>query len=252
MNFSTSPPNRRVISGAAVPQYASSAFRDLGRRRALREAGEADEVGEEDTHLLVPGPRRRQVQPPEPLVAQLAPHCEADDHVRRDDQAVPLPPARVPLALASDRYADHRLGQEEEAGDNRDREQVPSVAEDACVTHGADRVHERPAHRDGGDEPARRGLGIRPLQWRDVRHRPGEPDDHRGEHRDPEERAATNEPRSEPGPDVHERRARREHRAHEQPDRDRDLEASMLLREEDRRRADRVEPHEAAGGHECE
>ena len=83
MNFSTSPPNRRVISGAAVPQYALSSGRDLGRRRAVGEAREPDEIAEEDADVLMPLARRRQVEVPEPLVAPLAARGQADDHGRR-------------------------------------------------------------------------------------------------------------------------------------------------------------------------
>ena len=61
---------------------------------------------------------------PEPLVAPLALGREADHQVGGDDQPVPLPPARVPLALAGERDADQRLGEQDEAGDDRGREQL--------------------------------------------------------------------------------------------------------------------------------
>ena len=52
--------------------------------------------------------------------------------------------------------------------------------------------------------------------------------------------------------DVDEGGTEREHGADQQADRDRDLEAGVLLREEDTCGPDGVQPHEAAGGHERE
>jgi hypothetical protein len=86
--------------------------RDLGRRRALREAGEPVEVAEEDADVLAALTRRGQVEVPEALVAPLALGREADDQIGREDQAVPFPPTRVPLALACRGNADQRLGQQ--------------------------------------------------------------------------------------------------------------------------------------------
>jgi hypothetical protein len=53
-------------------------------------------------------------------------------------------------------------------------------------------------------------------------------------------------------PHVDECRGCREPRADQQADRDRDLEARVVVREEDALRPERVEPHEASGRHEGE
>ena len=131
MNFSTSPPNspgdQRRRNAPVRVEHGS----DLGRRRALGEAREPHEVAEENADVLLTLPRRRQIEVPESLVAPFATRGEANDQVRRDDQAVPLPPARMPLALPGDRDPDHRLGQQQEAGDDGHGEQVPAVPEDA-------------------------------------------------------------------------------------------------------------------------
>ena len=66
----------------------------------------------------------------------------------------------------------------------------------------------------------------------------------------PQHPAMANQPRREVGPEVDERRRSREERAHEQPHRDRDLEAGAALREEDALRSEGVEAHEAARRHE--
>ena len=95
LDLAAEPPRDQRRGGAPVGVEHG---RDLGRRRLFREGREVDEIGEEDADLLMPGAGRRQVQAPEPLVAPLAAGGQADDHVRRHDQAVPLPPARVPLA----------------------------------------------------------------------------------------------------------------------------------------------------------
>ena len=250
MNFSTSPPNSAGDQRRGGAPVGVEHGRDLGRRRSFGEGREVDEIGEQDADLLVPDTRRRQVQPPEPFVAPFPAGREADDQVGRDDQAVPLPPARVPLALTGHGHADHRLGEEEEAGDDRDRQQVPAVPEDDPVADGADRVDDRPGDRQRRHQVVRRRLGVGPFERRQVLDRPDEPRDHHGQHRDPEQATAPNQPGPDPGPDVDERGSRREDRAHEQSNRDRDLEPGVLLREEDRGRPDGVEPEEASGRHE--
>jgi hypothetical protein len=53
MNFSTSPPNSRVISGAAAPQYALSTAATSAGVRALSEGRETNKVAEEHTDFLV-------------------------------------------------------------------------------------------------------------------------------------------------------------------------------------------------------
>src|SRR5229473_3290083 len=73
-------------------------------------------------------PRRVQVEIPEALVAPFATSGEANDQVGADDQAMPLPPTRVPFALAGERDADHRLGQQQEARDRGRRQQLSTVA----------------------------------------------------------------------------------------------------------------------------
>ncbi len=247
LDLAAEPPRDQRRGGAPVGVEHG---RDLGRRRLFREGREVDEIGEEDADLLMPGAGRRQVQAPKPLVAPLAAGGQADDHVRHHDQAVPLPPARMPLPLARDRDADHGLGQEQEAGDDRDRQQVPTVPEDAPVANGADRVDDRPGDRERRHEVVRRRFGVGPLERRQILDRPDEPRDHHGQHRDPEQGTPPNQADADSRPDVDEGRGRREDRAHEQPHRDCDLEPGMLLREEDRRRSDRMQPEEASGRHE--
>ncbi len=198
----------------------------------------------------MPLPCRGQVQIPETLVAPLALSGEADDQVGGDDQAVPLPPARVPLALPRHRDADHRLGQQQEARDGRRRQQLAVVAEDGPVARGADPVDDRPDDRDPADQAPPRGFTVRPAQRRQVGNRPDEPHSHRDQHRRTEQRSVTNQPRRDPGTRVDEGRSRGEHGAHQQPHRNGDLEAGVLLREEDAGRPVGVEAQEAAGRHE--
>ena len=205
---------------------------DLGRRRALGEGCEPDQVGEEDADVLAALTRRRQVEIPEALVAPLATRSEADDQVRGHDQAVPLPPARVPLALAGDRNADHRLGEQEEAGDDRRRQQLPvwrkmpqyraALTAYMIVPTIASAVSRLPV---AASLLGRRSGGR--LATVQTNHPPI---------------ATSTAPRSSAryrinhGPtraDVDERRADREHGADQQADRDRDLEAGVLVREED-------------------
>ena len=101
---------------------------DLVRVRSLGEAREVDEVAEEHADHLTALPGRRQVEVAEPLVPPLTADCQADDEVGRDDQSMPFPPARVPLPLARDRDADQRLGEQDEAGDDRGRAACSSGA----------------------------------------------------------------------------------------------------------------------------
>jgi hypothetical protein len=172
----------------------------------------------EDADVLIALARRREVQVTEPLVAPLSLRGEPDDEVGGHDQAMPLPPARVPLAFARDGDADHRFGQEQEARDHRRREQVRVVAEDDPVPRRAHGVDDGPDDRDRRDQHVPSRFAARAAERRQLRDRPREPDGHRAQHR-----------------------------AHEQADRDCNLEAGVLLREED---VLRVESHEAAGGHE--
>ena len=107
-----------------------------------------------------------------------------------------------------------------------------------------------PEDRQCGEHPSRCGLAVRPLQRRQVRERPEKPHGHGGQHRRPELPSTAHQPRAELGPQVDERRANGEERGHEQPDRNRDLEAGAALGEEDADRAERVQAHEAPGRHE--
>ena len=252
MNFSISPPKLRESSGRRSTPVGVEDGRDLGRRRPLGEAGEADEVAEEDADLLPALAGARQVESAEPLVPPLTTGGEPDDQVSEDDQAVPLPPASVPLALPGDRHSDHRLGQQQEAGDHGGREQGRAVTEELPVARGADRVDRRPDDRKGGEHGPGRSLVVRPRQRRETGQRPGEPDGHGGQDGAAKLRPVAHHPPPELGPPVHERGARGEEGAHEQPDRDRDLEPGAALREEDADGAEGMEAHEAAGGHERE
>jgi hypothetical protein len=189
---------------------------------------------------------------PEPLLAPLAVGGEADDQVGRDDQAVPLPPARVPLALARDRDADQCLGEQHETRDHGRRQQVRPVAEDRPVARRADGVDERSDDRHDGEQVARRRLAVRPAERRQVRNRPGEPRRHDQQHSGAQEPAVANHQRRQLRPDVDERRCRREDGAHEQPYRDGDLEAGVVLGEQDPGRSEGMEAHEAARRHERE
>ena len=60
---------------------------------------------------------------------------------------MPLPPARVPFALPRDRDADHRFGEQQEAGDDSRRKQRGAVSEEAPVPNGAHRKDDRPEDR---------------------------------------------------------------------------------------------------------
>jgi hypothetical protein len=128
--------------------------RDLGRRRALGETCKADEVAEQDRDLLMTFACRRQVEVAEALVTPFAPGREPDDHVRRHDQAVPFPPARVPLPLSGHRHPDHRLRQQQEAGDDGDGQEAPPMAEDRPVARRADPIDERADDRQHGQQTA--------------------------------------------------------------------------------------------------
>ena len=214
--------------------------RDLGRRGPFGEAREAHEVAEEDADVLAALARGRQVEISEALVAPFATDGKADDQIGEDDQAVPLPPARVPLALPGERDADHRFGEQQETGDDSRRKQRGAVSEQAPVPNGAHRIDDRPEDRQRGEHASRRGLVIRPAQRWQVRERPEKPHGHDEQHRSSEHPPVAHQPRPELGPHIDERRARSEECAHEQPDRDRDLEAGAALGEEDAGRAEGV------------
>src|SRR5437588_356123 len=150
MNFSTSPP-KRVISGAAMPQYASSTVAtSAGDERSAKPVNPTRSA-KENTHVLVSFPRRWQIEPPEPLIAPFATSSQSDDQVGRDDQAVPFPPTGVPLALPGERNTDHRLGEQHEAGNDSRGKQVPTVTEDAPVAPGTDRIRGCSKDRDHGE-----------------------------------------------------------------------------------------------------
>ena len=226
--------------------------RDLRRRSALGVRREADEVAEEHADLLLPLARRREVERPEALVAPLAAGGVADHEVRRDDQAVPLPPARMPLALAGERDADHRLREEQEARDDGRRQELPALAEEREVAGRADGVDERADDRDEREEDAARGLAVGTVERRQPRDRPDEPDRHREQHRRAQERAAPDQPRRDRRVDVDERGRSGEPGADEEADRDRDLEARVVAGEEDAGSPVGVDHQEPAGGHERE
>jgi hypothetical protein len=177
---------------------------------------------------------------------------EADDDVSGDDQAVPLPPARVPRALAGERNANERLREEHETRDDGHREQVGTAAEDAPVARGADRVNDSPDDRHRREQAATGGFAVRPVERRQRRNRPDEPADHGDQHRAAKRRPVAHQPGRDPRPDVDEGRAGREDSGRQEPHRNGDLEAGVLLPEEDAGRPERMEPHEAAGGHERE
>src|SRR5580765_2259397 len=90
--------------------------------RARGEACVPDQVAEEHADVLVALSRRRQVEVSEALLTPFPVCGVADDQERRHDQAVPLPPARMPLALTGERDAYQRLGEEYEAGDDGRRQ----------------------------------------------------------------------------------------------------------------------------------
>ena len=153
-----------------------------------------------------------------------------------------VPPHRDP---------DHRLGQEQEAGDDGHGQRVPAPPVDRPVASRADRVHRRADDRDDGDQALRRGrLTGRAAQWREARDRPREPQRHRDQDRDAQKRPSADQDRGDPGTDVDERRAEGEHGAHEQAHGNGDLESRVLLGEEDLGRPDGMEAQEAAGRHE--
>jgi hypothetical protein len=177
---------------------------------------------------------------------------KTDDQVGGHDQEVPLPPARVPLALAGEGDADQGLGEQHEAGDHRGRQQVWPQAEDRPVAGGAGCVDDRADDREDGEQASPRGLAVRPVERGQIQDGPDEPPAHRHQHGDAQEPAVADHERSEPGPHVDERGRRRERRADEQAHRDRDLEARVVPGEEHAACPERVKPHEAAGRHEGE
>ena len=189
---------------------------------------------------------------PEALLAPFAPCGQADDHVGRDDQAVPLPPACVPLALARDRHADERLREEQEARDDARRAACSSGA-----GRGASSARRRPR-----TPPCPRSRSLRgDLRWRPRRpvpgaghacHRPREPHAHGAEDGDTQQRSMPDQRRCEARTEVDEGRAGGEDRTDHQPDRDRDLETGTVAGEEDVGGAQGVEPEEAPGRHERE
>jgi len=95
-----------------------------------------------------------------------------------------------------------------------------------------------------------RGFAAVAVQRRHLCHRHEEPPAHREQHGGSQRRTAADQELPDLRPDVDERRAGREDRAHEQPDGDRDLEAGERSREEDVCGPDGVKPQEAPGRHE--
>ena len=126
------------------------------------------------------------------------------------------------------------------------------MSEEVPVARGAHGVDDRAEDRECGEHGSGRGLAVRLAQRWQVRERPEEPHGHDEQHRAAELRAVAHHPRPELGPHVDERRACGEERAHEEPDRDRDLEAGAALGEEDAGRPEGVQAHEPPGRHERE
>src|SRR4029453_11421396 len=139
------------------------------------EAREPGEVAEKDADVLPALTRRREVEAPESLVPPLASRGEPDHEVGTDDQPVPLPPARVPFALAGERNADERFRQEHEARDHGRLKQVRTVAEDLPVAGGAGGVDERADCGHRRDQDAARRLALRPVKGRELREGPDQP-----------------------------------------------------------------------------
>ena len=88
--------------------------------RPLGEGGEAGEVGEEHRHLALARGRRLEVEVAEALLGPLGARGHRDQRERGEHQQVPLPPAGVPVAGEGDGH--HRLGEQDEGGDDGDED----------------------------------------------------------------------------------------------------------------------------------
>ena len=227
-----------------MPQYASSTAAASAGRRALGE-GRCSRRGRLKRTLTSCWRSRVvvQVEVAEALVAPLPLRGEADDQIGGHDQEVPLPPARVPLALPRDGDADQRLGEQHETGDHGAIGAGRAPVRGRCrrrscrIAH-ASRLPQRPRC------PARRAAAGQAVQT--TRR-------HRRQHGGAEKPAGGGSPAGQKlRPHVDERGSCREPRADQQADRDRDPEARVVAREEDAARPERVEPHEASRRHEGE
>ena len=186
----------------------------------------------EGAHGLDTLARGGQVEAAEALVAPLAVGGVADHRVGRDDQAVPLPPASVPGALAGQRHAHHRLGEQDETGDHAGLQKADPPLIDVPVAGRRDGVDDRayPGHRREHAVRAAFAGGL--VQRRQLGDRPDEPHGHGGENRPAQCHAVSHDERRERGATIDEPRGEGEQGGEDQADGIRDLEPRILVREE--------------------
>ena len=212
------------------------------------------EIREEDAQRLAAAERPVLVEVGEDLRARslalpLAPDAPGDDRVGGEHEEVPLPPGRVPVA--GDGHREHRLGEQDPAGRDGERDRRPPLREQPSVA-----VRGVPVE-DGADDPerderiARRLGGDGVVEGRQRAQRDDRPGDERGADAAQEERAVADDRLGLSGAER-KRRGRGEDRAQEEPERRGDLEAGVLARDEDARRGEGVEPEEPGADQERE
>ena len=215
---------RRAVIGGEHRRYPPGS-------RSFRERSETDEVGKQDAHLLHALACRWQIQLTEALLAPLVASREQDDHIGRDDQRVPFPPARMPSALTDQGGANQRFANEHEAGDDARRKQCQVPAERVQIAERRDPVDER---SDSSEDPQRRvrTLGGSTGKRRQLHNCPQRPQRHRSDDRATQRASMSHYRRRELRSQVHERRRAAKQPCDQQANRNRDLESGEIVVEE--------------------